>query len=798
MARLREKRNSKEVTSSKRQSEGTALYYTAFWSLATLLFLSPFFRGLFFAENQYIALFFMTIVFWLIWFWKCFQNRVGFFCSPMDYAVFALPLVYLISAFNAANTGAAVNEVVKNTLYFMLFWSVSRFITNKESAERLMMVIYAAAVGVAMAGLLTATGIVVNIEDGFLDGRIYSSLQYPNALASYLVAALYIGLYLWQKYSGLATAGIAESDKKSVKRHFWFIYIAPYLYSAGTYIIGVVLVGTKSNGGFLTLGLTMAIYFVLVRGPERIRLLVHLLTVFIPAAAAAFLFIRFALENAAAMAWMSVLAGALLVLILQYLNGIITSRGFWDTFWKRRILLVLGAAAFILIGGLFVYSYTSIHQDLVSKMIAEFRLRNASERIYFYSDALKMVKEHPFTGWGGGGWAEAYQSYQGYLYSSKQVHSYYVQLLVEAGALGLLVVLGIGLLFLRLIYALYRNYPDKHMVYTIFIAILAVAGHAAIDFNLSLAALTMVLFTLLGIAAGLHASMKSADSGLSKSPVVQRRTKDYISAGVVSAACILVIFTAGSFSSAAGSARDAGTALQRGDLNSAVSFMSLAVKNNPFNGEYNMSLARLYAGQKKYDIAITHVRTALSKKRFDPVIYSYLAELYLASGQYEQAVENAEEAVSRAPYVEIWYNTLSRICFYSGLNLELKGQKQEARQMFIKAAEVESRINLQVSKLGLVEKSLWNVAPMLAPTDYTRLYAGASYCLMGEFDKAESNLKAVQGDNKVKSEALLWLSLTAKRQGDLAVSSQLIDQAKALVPDAEKQFSYIFSLLDKA
>lgn len=119
-------------------------------------------------------------------------------------------MIYVLAAFNAANYGLAVDEVVKNVLYFLVYWAVVQLVREDAGISRLLHVVYIAAVGAALAGLATATGII-RIKDGFLDGRIYSSFQYPNALASYLAAAGFLGLFFWQK-NGFLSLGATKEE----------------------------------------------------------------------------------------------------------------------------------------------------------------------------------------------------------------------------------------------------------------------------------------------------------------------------------------------------------------------------------------------------------------------------------------------------------------------------------------------------------------------------------------------------------------------------------------------------------
>jgi len=134
----------------------------AFWGLAILLFLPPYFRGLFFQPEQERALIFAAIIFWFAWLWKWSKRDNSFLSHLLDYFVLAFPVVNLISAFQAANYGLAVDEVVKTTLYFMVYWLSSRLVRNDKDIVTILNVIYISAIGVALAGLATHVAVLAD------------------------------------------------------------------------------------------------------------------------------------------------------------------------------------------------------------------------------------------------------------------------------------------------------------------------------------------------------------------------------------------------------------------------------------------------------------------------------------------------------------------------------------------------------------------------------------------------------------------------------------------------------------
>lgn len=472
-------------------------YQAAFWGLALLLFFPPFFRGLFFALDQEKALMLAAVACWCAWLWKYSRREYGFLSHPLDYFALALPAAYILSSFVAVNAGLALDEIVKNLLYFLVYWMAVQVVTGQRDASRLLHVIYLAAVGVALAGLFTATGLA-SVKDGFLGGRIYSTFQYPNALASYLAAAVFLGLFFKSEYGGLPLR-TAISDRtllNTLPEKLLNSRPFGYIYKALNFILLAVLFGTKSRGGLLVTGIAVVLYLIGLHWSKRLPVLLHLLFLSILAYPAAHLFIKAATAKQMALAWLWILGGLVITLAGQWAWNFRVA-GWVDRFAavKRRVNLTLGGILVVLVAGAVGFLTLHLHKVDTFKY-----LRDAIERMYFVKDAIAMIKERPLLGWGGGGWQEAYRAFQGYLYNSNQVHSYYFQVTVETGVIGLLVVLGIWVSFLWTGHRAYRAVEPggtgQAMIWTMTVAALAIGAHALIDFDLSLSALTLALWTL--------------------------------------------------------------------------------------------------------------------------------------------------------------------------------------------------------------------------------------------------------------------------------------------------------------
>jgi len=794
------KKKSAVVKNTPESDQWEIVRATAFWGLAILLFLPPYFRGLFFQPEQERALIFAAVIFWFAWLWKWSKRDYSFLSHPLDYFVLAFPAVYLISAFQAANYGLAVDEAVKTTLYFLVYWMASRLVRDEKDVTAILRVIYISAIGVALAGLATATGII-SIKDGFLNGRIYSSFQYPNALASYLAAVTFIGFYLWRRAGSPELGGLAAgSTIKGAPAWLNLGSFYQYLYAAGNLLLFAVLLGTKSNGGLLVFSAVFILFLIGLPKGTRIPVLIHFILISIPAFLAIWGFLSAVAGGKMGLAWLWMFVGLALALAGQALYSFAERKGLLQWIAAHRNVVLAVAALVIVAGCTGAGVYVSGHSDAVKTLAGEIRLRNAAERMYFFQDAMKMFKERPIIGWGGGGWQEAYRAYQSYLYNSNQVHGHYFQVMVEAGILGLLAILGIWASFLFIAHRLYHgareNNAGRLLIWTITIAAVSIGLHAVIDFDLSLSALAIVLWTMFGFARGIGI--------YSGARAEEKKSRKYVPPNNavlvgVSIASIVLIFFAGTLAAAGNYAMQAGQYFQKqninqGDINNGISLLQKASSYNSFKADYHSNLARIYAQQGKFDEGIAETQKAVEVSKYSALHYGDLANLYFNVKNNEEAVNAAEKARSLAPFQIQWYELLSRTYFMVGYNVLTGGNPETAKQYFEKAVQVPARIQSQMDGLNDQEKRLWKDAPLLSPTPGVKLNAGASQYFLGIWTEAEVNLQAALQDDNTKGEAALWLSILKDKQGKAQEANDLLQQAKQSAPQLAQSYEGLRNL----
>ena len=117
------------------------------------------------------------------------------------------------------------------------------------------------------------------------------------------------------------------------------------------------------------------------------------------------------------------------------------------------------------------------------------------QRIEFWKDSIKIFKEHPIIGQGGDTWKNVSMSVEEYPYSVKETHSYFFELLIEYG------IVGVGL-FIMFIIAFIITYVKKNTksMLSIFVGIILILTHSLLfDFNMSFILIQLLVWGYIGV-----------------------------------------------------------------------------------------------------------------------------------------------------------------------------------------------------------------------------------------------------------------------------------------------------------
>lgn len=352
------------------------------------------------------------------------------------------------------------------------------------------------------------------------------------------------------------------------------------------------------------------------------------------------------------------------------INFINTYQGTGATFYKARIVDAASNSAVTSI----VLKYKYLPQFL-GTMFEGLQSNNSTvSRSIFYKDAFKIFKDHWFLGAGGGAWSLLYYSYQSYQYWSAQAHNYILQLGIESGIIGWLVLLLLVASILLMFVLEYRNRRendkgDRILQAVLFTAIFAMIAHSVIDFDLSLSAVFLLLWELIAIFNSRYRSKTNIEvveynntflnKLLGKMDVLRKikYVKFYPVIGLVTA-LIFIVFSI-LFVSARGYAAQAAKAQPTPKGKEiAMEYMKKAAASDMFNPVYKLNYANLLiqkANPTQNDLNIANEQASkaykLAKYDYDYYIDAKREDILPRIIQYYFSVGDIENGLKAADRV---------------------------------------------------------------------------------------------------------------------------------------------------
>lgn len=130
--------------------------------------------------------------------------------------------------------------------------------------------------------------------------------------------------------------------------------------------------------------------------------------------------------------------------------------------------------------------YRLLPEMIATRLQGAFQSSNFTQRTVYYEDGLKLWKMSPVFGLGMGSFENAIISVQTYFYESKYAHSHYIQTLVEIGAVGFLLWLGILGTSAAAVFRMWRRKENAHpMTAACGAVLLFMMIHAAVEVDFS-------------------------------------------------------------------------------------------------------------------------------------------------------------------------------------------------------------------------------------------------------------------------------------------------------------------------
>ncbi len=754
------------------------LSLAAFILVGILIFYPPYFRGLFFKEDMFLYHLITALVFIVVWVKKIKTKDYTLIRTPLDWAVLAYAGAYLLSLIGAVHPGEAFFGFLKALNYFMVYWMVTQVVKDYKYYVAVLNILLAAGTGVALIGLLTATG-YCHYPAAVVNGVIQSTLQYSNATAAYLAVISIIGTVLW------------------IRRQSLPLKIA---YGIATYLTALVVLAAVSKGAWLIWIIGIIILLIGMPGLYKIKALYSMGLALMAAFVTSEKLIP-AISGSNIKTGLPILFFGIII--------VLAGQALWEALaWlnrKRGKRTVIVAAVVLLIavtaGALaFSHNLTGIApQTLLTEGMQIFDSGGSSysSRLDFYRWGLNIVKDYPVFGTGAGGWNALYHQYQDYLTFTTEVHNHFLQVWVEAGTLGLIAFLSVWILFLLAAYRLYRVYREKEtdddiqdhqvLVWGTIAAALACGGHAAFDFDLSIAAVFLLLWALIALINA---------AWLITAPPQPVRVRPVVNISTAVALTVLMLYCGSSYILAnhyavqgaklRQSIQGKTPAQQTALLIQAANNYQRSVSLNPLDANPYADLGGIYAifycsqaqpgqiGQQDYhQKAIEAMERAEKLKPNDTKVRNSLLVNLAMMGEIDRSIEQTDWAIKTNPNDINAYAAKGKLLWDVTKHYLDKKDYDNAANYARQTATVETQINKHRQKVR-EDSPLWQGAKLDLTPELSLNIAQARY-LLGQYQKSMEKLEPLINSGTPISEAYAWYAADFYRLGQKDKAQQVIN-----------------------
>lgn len=468
--------------------------------------------------------------------------------------------------------------------------------------------------------------------------------------------------------------------------------------------------------------------------------------------------------------------------------------------WFRRAMLAPAAA-------LGEYVATDKEPTLIDRFIPS-RIRqrfeeidvtthSASTRVLWSQDALKIVKDYPFFGIGGGGWESAYYGYQSYLYWTKYVHNDFAQMWAEAGTIGLLAYVA----FLAMLviggaktYWKARTAQRSKMILlaTLGAGVLAYTAHSLIELNAAFVSTGLVFWVVIGILGSLIKPAQEPDTVTTKKRFALPAAAGY---SFVVFIAVVMLALGGSY------ARAAQVAMAQGHTQAAVQFLNTAISFDPWNAEYHRTLGEklleLYSqtgNRQLLQLAEQHAAKAKKLQPTHPSNSVLLGNVFFNQGEIEGALNVYQRAIELQPYnVKLYELKLQKLEYLGTLALQ-SGSTMLAQEYYDECKELLDLVEERAHSIREEYLRVNRQPERLRVTPYIRFILGKIAYHEGEYGLAAEHFMSARGDRNVRNYAEIYLAAAYCKLGDEKNSARWFSTATKAKPELEELYNRLIDM----
>lgn len=764
-------------------------------AMCLVLAVFPLFRGLFFPPELLPALAVvggLTVV-WLV-------DRVakgepvlaeGAVVRPwhrlQDWGAVVLFLCYLVGLIWAVDRQGAVRESMKMLAYLLLFLMAAEVAAIPRRAEGILQALVVGGALVAIVGIGAACGVVI-FPGAFGGQSIMSTLQYENALAGFAMTLNLVA-------AGLTSRPLLGEGWRRIAQFAW-----RFAYAGASYMLVLVILGTRSRGGWVIYPLAAV---VAVAGMGRMYIWRALFSQFVVFSVAMLVgrpFYRHVFSGEeggpAGLRWFAVgLAVVLLAEGTYWLGSYLAER--WRTTEQVRGVLRGLAVAYVVVVLAVYFGYAVQQLPLgwkqavpvpVGETLPTVNLHDQSllTRMYASRDALRIVRDRPW-GAGGGGWNALYHQYQSTLYWTTETHNHFFQVWVEAGTGGFLAFLAVWVGTGTALYRFGRQdtyAPRWPLLWGAGVAAFTLGAHSALDFDLSLPAVAMYLWVLLGVVAGLTRQLAPTPAGAALGRGM-RAGRRLATVGVAMLLALGLMWGAARFYAAGQLGAEAARAMVDQDLAGAEVKYLRATALDPFTASYAADLAQIYTAVgvlyrgagPYYGLADKYLQKAIRAEPYSVKLRMAACDILWQRGEVDRAAGEARAVLKMLPLATESWEAAARAYVLAAQYHLSRGAPAAARAYLGEMAEMRAKMETLCATRGReVREGLFR-GPQWTPA--LQVAVGQAAFLQGDFGRACRELEPVKDDGAVGGLARVWMAAGRYRLGEREEADKLVQPVTA-------------------
>ncbi len=670
------------------------------YPLCLLLLVSPFLHGLYYEQDFLHYFFFLALVFVISLIEQIKHKELGLFNHPLDWAMLALLLSFVLSLISAVSIRSAVVGVMRFSSYVMIFWLCFRLAKQMKGLALFLSILYVSGFCMAVFGLLVDCNVLqypyMNPGD-----RITGTFDYANTFGIYVAVISIIG---W---------GLLLYNENIVVRA---------IFSGANALLIIGMLASLSRGTWVLYPFAVLLFLLLMKKGQRLKSLLVWLSSLIPAFIMARLFLQ---DTPTPDHVIYLILGFTIAAGLQVgtdrFTELLSQKGLMEQLKRNRRWIQIISVVFILcLVLLYISKFNGISPESPFSRITNITLQDSDLqlRLEFNKDAVKIIKDHPLIGAGPGGWEAVYHKYSSHLYWSDKPHNYFLQVGVECGILGFLALISIWLMFIKL---LWDYYKEKHssngfcLFWAGATACFLIGAHSIIDFDMSYSAIALLFFGLMGALKG-HTFVQPTNIEHKKDLKKKHRNqKQPLTSNAVIPISVALIATLGLLINtaslwAAYNNFNSAQKIMNQDPNQALTLLNRSVQYDALNAAYWSQYASFWAAiavanqqQHARQQALYAAEKAIELDSYNLKILNGINEVYLKLGDYDRAISLAENIINANPRDPAAYENLANQLVWAGIcNLDIN-QGANARALWTQALLVKDRVpqDMEVPAVGL-------------------------------------------------------------------------------------------------